>query len=283
MAPVGEDGSFWRTVRHDARRSDLLLLSVPLVLVGIWAAPSPVRRALVLTFADPTPLTVFTTHFVHRSPSHLAVNLLVYLLVVPGGYLLGAQVGALGLFRRAYLVTLLVVPPVLGLSASLVADAGIGLGFSGINMALFGVFTLFLGDYLTQHFTAVLDGWGGTLYLCSLASIAGLAVPTTTLSGLLAAAALLGAILTLRTELGIGLHHARRWKQLGYGELALGGLVLFVALPVLAIGADATGRVEVYVHVLGYVLAFVPLYVTVTLGFGGESTVDGLGHRRGTR
>lgn len=280
MGQTPESGSFWGVVRRVASAFDALLAVVPLVLVTVWALPAGSRRGLVLAFADPTPTAVFTTHLVHISTPHLVTNLLVYVAVVPAAYLLSAQSGTLPLFRWAYVAVLLVVPPVLSLSTLLVASSGTGMGFSGVNMALFGLFTLFLGDYLSRHLAAALDTWGGTLYLLSLAGIAALAVPTALQSALLATAAVLGAVLTLRTEFGLRLRRRQVWKQVGYSELALFCGVVFTALPVLAIGADATGGVEVYVHVLGYVLAFVPLYITVQLGTAGAL---GAGQRLGER
>jgi hypothetical protein len=278
MDPPARD-PFWDSVREHWSPVDLLLLAVPCVLVAVWGLPPRVRESLTLSFADPTLLTAYTTHFVHLSRSHLLANLLTYAVVVPVAYLLSAQTRTLPLFRRAVVVVVAVVPFGLAVATVAVIPVGFGAGFSGLNMALLGLLTLFLGAYLDERRPTGLDRWGGTLYLGTLAVVAVLAVPDVLRGGLLAAAALLGAGLTLgRGERGAD----RSWLRSGLGhlELAVLGVGLLAALPVLGFrygGGGLTDAVRGYVHVLGYVLAFVPAYATVRLREDGWSDAESQG------
>lgn len=79
---------------------DLVLLVVPVVLLGVYAVPEPIRREWVFSYVEPTATTAFTSHFVHLGAEHLAVNLASYLLLAPTAYALSTLSGRRGAFLK---------------------------------------------------------------------------------------------------------------------------------------------------------------------------------------
>lgn len=127
----------------------LLATTLPMCLLWVHTLPRTPRRGLALAFSDPSLSSLFTAHFVHLSTGHLLSNLTIYALVVPTAYLLARRTGDLPAFRRGFLTVVIGFPVALsGLSVALGRPA-LGYGFSGVNMALFGLLTLLLGRFVS--------------------------------------------------------------------------------------------------------------------------------------
>ncbi|WP_302082411.1 rhomboid family intramembrane serine protease [Salinibaculum rarum] len=273
------------------RPGDLVLIAaVPAVLLAVFALPESTRQTLVFEYTAPTVWTAFAAPFVHFDSGHLAFNLVGYGLVVPVAYLLSAVNHRHWRFRIA-LVSLVVSCPVLlsYLNLAIVRD-GSGVGFSGVLMALYGYLPLALADHLESQFDAgrtrtvapllfflvltVMTGltlWLTAAYPVSV-PVRGVVVPvgpvlTATLAGLLLALALVVVLylLSLRDEWENGLATLRNAiDRSGHFELAVVGALLLVAVPFATFPLDPTvtdGVVNLYVHLLGYALGFLTVYL----------------------
>ncbi len=272
------------TLREDllagARPLDAVVLAAPsIALVAVFLLPEPTRRSLAFEYSAPTLTTAFTAHYVHLSAEHFLANLAGYSLLAGVGYALAVA----GRHRRFFLASLatfcLGFPPVLSALNLAVPRHAVGFGFSGVNMALVGLLPLLLAVYAREHFSAsaptralpavffVLVGWIGFLALpISLTGfgVAGLSVA--------AAGLLLGATYAL-TSAGGG-PCLRQWSReildrAGHGDLFAVGVVLLVAYPVIGFPAEPTvdgSVVNLYVHLLGFCLAFIGPYVVLVAG-----------------
>jgi hypothetical protein len=250
----------------------LLSLAVPTLLLLVHSLPRGVRRGLALEFADPTITAAFTAHFVHLSTAHLFSNLILYALVVSTAYLLARRLGDLRTFRRGFLTVLVVFPPVLsGLSVALGRPA-LGYGFSGLNMALFGLLTVLLSRFLVRRFGFPVDGRGVVLFGVGVVLVALWSLPVTgatlAVAGSAACLSLASVVARLR---GRSSHATDRPKTAGGAgeyELVFVAAVLFCVLPFVAFSAPSTvaAALGLYVHFLGYALAFTVLYVADAAG-----------------
>ena len=250
----------------------LVAVSVPLLLLWLHTYPRPARRDLALAFGDPTLPTAFTAHFVHLSTGHLLSNLIVYALVVPAAYLLARRTAQLRAFRRGFFTVLVVFPPVLsGLGVALGRPA-LGFGFSGVNMALFGLLTLLFGRFLARRFDVGVDDRGVVLFglgvvLVTLRSLPTSAV-TLAVAGSAGCLALASVVSPQRDRAGGTDARPRRSRGVGDLELALFAGFLFCVLPFLAFSTpeSVAAGLGLYVHFLGYALAFTVLYVADAAG-----------------
>jgi len=258
----------------------LALIAVPVVLIAVFALPETTRRSLAFSYTDPTVTTAFTAHFVHLDVNHLAGNVVGYSLLAGVGYTL-AVVGRCRRFFFTALVTFLFAFPfVLSALNLAVPRNAIGFGFSGINMALVGLFPLLLGLYARERFFPsasirvlpalffLLIGWIAALVLPLSTSGPGLAGVAITVAGVL-----LGLIYALSTGVN------RRWplreqvrtatSRPGYSDLFVVGVVLLVGYPLVGFPADPTGDgsvVNLYVHLLGFCLAFIGPFALLAAG-----------------
>ncbi|WP_255196764.1 hypothetical protein [Halorarius litoreus] len=262
-------------VRQGVRRTDaLVLLTVPLVLLAVFALPASTRQGLALAYDAPTVLSAYTSHFVHLSAGHLRVNLMGYLLVVPTAYVLSVAAGR----RRQFFVvfTAFVVAFPLALSAlNLVfARPRLGVGFSGILLAFVGYLPVAILGMAGQQLHAPVDRvrsqW---LFFFGLALIALVSGPRLYGTAIAAAALLAGVLFLLPVVEDWGdAHHGRIRRAVGSAGtvelLLVGALVfvgyLFVAFPT-EVSADGT-VVNIYSHVLGYALGYVATYLAVLSG-----------------
>lgn len=256
-----------------------ILFSVPILLLGVFSLPVATRRSLVFDYTDPTLVTAVAAPFVHLSPSHLAVNVLGYFLVVPVAYLLSVASGRRARFFAAFLTFVLVFPALLSaLNLAVVRPTG-GVGFSGVVMAFVGYLPLALADYLEARADV---GPSGTvapvLFFLGIALVAGLSVQSvqqdraTVLLGTagLILTALLGALLYwLSTPDRAGdvfRKILRMSRRPGNAELFGFAAILFVSFFFVAFppaAADGATAINVYVHLLGYALGFIATYATV--------------------
>lgn len=265
--------SFWRTLRRRVRLGDCLALAaVPAVLVGVFLLPESTRRAFAFAYRRPTVVTAYTAHFVHFSLDHLLANLLGYVLLAGIGYSLSVLAGARRLFGVAAATYLLAFPFVLsGLNLAIPRN-GLGYGFSALNMAFAGLLAILLAVYAERrlHAAAGVRQAPGP-FLLGLALVAVVALPPTRTRTALAAAAALAAI-------GYGASFVRDVRSPvtggrrptgdspGWPDLFALGALLFVGYPF--VGFPAEGRldgavVNVYLHLLGFCLAFLVPYIAL--------------------
>lgn len=248
----------------------VLVVSVPVVLASVHTLPVGVRRGLALDLAAPTPVSFYTAHFVHFGIEHLVSNLLFYVLATPITYLLARATDELRTFRRAFLTVLVVFPPALsGLTVALGRPA-LGYGFSGLNLALFGISTLLLGRFLSRRFDLVVDDRGLSIFGVGVAVVALRALPSNVVTYLIAfGAGCLSLAVALerywdRGSSGADPPPARR----GDAELAVVATVVCSLLPFVAFAPATTvaAGLGLYVHFLGYALSYTVLYVADVLG-----------------
>ena len=249
-----------------------VLLVAPAVLVAVWIVPETVRRAWVFSYSDPTLLTAFTAHYVHLTASHLFANLLGFLLLGSVAYGLSVVAGQRRLFAMAAVTFLVAFPFVLSALNLAVPRNAIGYGFSGVNMAFFGYIVVILPDVLDGLTDTNVHRYTPALFLLSVGYIALIALPISTVSLLLAVTAATAALPYCRTTRGTtaqGLLDAT-WhllKRPGVGELLAVAVVVLVAYPFVGFPSQSpTGvAINLYVHFLGYALAFLVVHVSLLL------------------
>jgi hypothetical protein len=242
----------------------LLLSTPPLVLVGVFLTPVPVRESLVFAYEAPTLATAFAANYVHFSVAHLATNVLGYLLLVAVAYLLCRFGGFGDLFRVASVGTLVAMPAALSLLNLAVPRPGSAFGFSGVVMSFYGVLCFALGRYAERR------------VVCARA-----ALPRAVFFAAVGVVALVGAP-TLPTRLGAGgaaflaaaghVAPAGRVRDVDWpsvlgderrGGLLVAGTVLVATYPVAAFPADPTVGgtvVNLYGHFLGFALGFLAVW-----------------------
>lgn len=255
------------------RVADLaFVVGVPLALVAVFALPAPVRRDLALSYARPSVLTMYTSHFVHLEASYLLSNVAVFLAVVPFALVTSVRSGRR---RRFYLVafTLLTVFP-FALSVLNVAfpRPRIGMGFSGINLAFAGYlphalsdrFEAGRGESLSTRRTLLpaLFFLGTTVVVCRMALAGGAAFDTG--RWLLAAGG--GSLLAVTLCVGPVVRERPLARPTGERTppVVLFGTALFVL--VLVAGFPSSVRtgdsvINVFLHFLGYSLGYIVPYV----------------------
>jgi hypothetical protein len=280
---AGEDATpaFRQELVASVRASDLaVLLAVPVLLLAIFTLPESTRRSLAFAYADPTAVTAFTAHYVHLDVGHLAGNVAGYALLAGVGYALAVLGDSRRFFLTALATFLLVFPFVLSALNLAVPRDAIGFGFSGINMALAGLLPLLLGTYARERFHVegsvralpavffALVGWIALLALPVSTSGLGLAgLVTGVASGLLAVLYASAANLSLRAS-ARDLARAVTSRP-GEGDLFVVGAVLVVGYPVGGFPGDPTGPgsvVHLYVHLLGFCLAFIGPFALLATG-----------------
>mgnify|MGYP005849325287 CR=1 FL=1 len=275
------DGTFRRELIAGVRVLDLFALAiVPAVLVAVFALPDATRRSLAFSYADPTLVTAFTAHFVHLDAGHLAGNVAGYGLLAGVGYALAVLGRQRRFFFTALATFLLAFPFALSALNLAVPRNAIGFGFSGVNMALSGLLPLLLWTYARERFFPTasvralpavffpLVGWIALLALPLSTSGVGLAGIATAIAGVL-----LGVLYA--TSTGVRLPRPIRGRirtvasQSGYGDLFVVGVVLVVGYPVVGFPPDPTGEgsvVNLYVHLLGFCLAFIGPFALLAVG-----------------
>ena len=272
-------------LRHDLaagiRLADVLVLAaVPALLGAVFTLPESTRRSLAFAYTDPTLLTAFTAHYVHLDPGHLAGNVAGYCLLVGVGYALAVLGDARRFFLTALATFLLAFPFVLSALNLAVPRNAIGFGFSGINMALSGLLPLLLGAYARERIVpgasiralpAVffgLVGWIALLALPLSAADLGVAGIATGVAG-----ALLAVLYASSAGISIRASAADIARAVasrpGDGELFVVGAVLVVGYPVVGFPTDpavAGSVVNLYVHFLGFCLAFIGPFALLATG-----------------
>ena len=286
----GGEGLFRRVRQRTTAADLLLLLSVPVALLAVASLPLAVRESYVFQYAAPTLPTALVSPFVHLGPTHLAVNLLVYALVIPVAYLLSVATDHRRRFRVAFVSLVIACPVLLSYLNLAIVRSGGSVGFSGVLMALYGYLPLAIAghaerelDLGAERTTAPLLFFLGLALITVLllgavlnysvtvpvgnGSVDVTGVIVATLVGLLAALALVvvwygASVLGGDRSLRATLRGAA--SEQGHFELGVVATVLFLTLPVATFPVDPVldGRVlNLYVHLLGYALGFIATYV----------------------
>ncbi|MEF8780373.1 MAG: hypothetical protein V5A46_06820 [Haloferacaceae archaeon] len=249
-----------------------VLAVVPLVLVGTYALPTETKRALAFAYTDPTVTTAYVSHFVHLRWDHLLANLLGYGLVVGATYLISVLADRRRLFWTMFATVVIAGPFVLsGLNLAVPREA-IGYGFSGLNMAFFGVLPVALFSYVRPEFVSELPArYLPVTFFLVVAIISGFALPPSDATLAIGA----GSGLVAVGYGGFLLARERRARErvempergprpFGYVELAVAGGVLLVGYPLVGFPSElvaANRVVNLYVHFLGFALTFVAAFV----------------------
>lgn len=277
--------NFRRELLDRVHAVDLFVLcAVPIAMCVVFILPESTRRSLAFAYDDPTLVTAFTAHYVHLSAGHLVGNVAGYGLLASVGYALAVLGGRRRFFVTALTTFLLAFPFVLsGLNLAVPRDA-LGFGFSGINMALTGLLPVLLWGYARDRFVPTVSpralpaaffplvGWIAFLALPVSTRGVGLAGVATAISGVLIG-------LVYANTVGIRLRQPIRARirtvagRAGYGDLFVIGVVLLVGYPVIGFPADLVGGgsvVNIYVHLLGFCLAFIAAFVVLVVDVIGE-------------
>jgi len=262
-----------------ARRSAVdaaLLAAVPLVLLAVFTLPSASRNAYVLHYTDPTVVTMYASHFVHKTPTHLAANLAGYAAVVPAAYLCCLLADRRRLFRVAFLSLLIALPVGLSGLNLLYFEQAVGYGFSGVLMGYFGLLALSLYVYVTGEAAPGLDASAAgadrhapVAFFLGIVTICVAISSATRATRWIGVAALLSAALYLRYLPGVSgtVDRVRAWvagSPPGFLELGAVGAILFFGYPFVAFPADPLqggAVVNLYTHLLGYALGFISPYI----------------------
>lgn len=255
-----------------------LILAVPVVLIAVFSLSESVREAYVLEYTAPTFVTMFTSHFVHRTQSHLLANLLGYGFVVPVTYLLCVLSGRRQLFRVVFVSLLVSLPFALSALNLLFIRPRVGYGFSGVVMGYFGFLPLALFGYFERRVAIDVERHHSPiLFFLGIATIS-VAVTSATAVGLLIAgmSLLICGVYAKRLfgsvdvfgRLSAGLQETSP----GYAELGAVGGVVFLSYPFVAFPSNPIGDgtvVNLYTHLLGFALGFISTYsLRMMTGFG---------------
>ncbi|WP_052334938.1 hypothetical protein [Halorubrum sp. AJ67] len=259
----GIDGS---RVATDA----LALLVVPLVMAGVFTLPTEIKRAYAFSYTEPTVVTAFTAHYVHLTLDHLVGNLTGFFLLASLAYGLSLVGGRRRLFFASMATFLIAFPFVLsGLNLAIPRNA-IGFGFSGINMALFGYVAVALVTVVGDRFEADTCRYLPALFLASAGYVAVHALPVSAASVGLASVALAVAIPFGRFAERHSTQSLRRTVAQAldtpvYGELFAVSVVILLGYPFVGFPTPTPGgpRVNIYIHFLGYALAYTVVYVSL--------------------
>jgi hypothetical protein len=245
----------------------VLLMGVPALALSVYLLPAGTRRALSLAYLRPDALSLYASHLVHFRPAHLGTNVAGYLVAAGTGYLLAWAAGRRDRYRGALLSVLVALPPLLSALNVAVPRDRLGYGASGLVMAVAGLVPVFLFCHLRAVRGVDADVVDApALFLIGLGAAA-VAAPLGPPGHAVAAVALLVAVAYGRgIDLRLG---ALRELPAGHAELVAAGVVVTVGFPVVAFPADpriAGGVVNLYTHLLGYALAFVPAYLAPGIG-----------------
>ncbi len=262
-------------VRERARVVDLLMIvSVPLLLVALFALPNPVKLDLALAYRNPTLLTAFASHYVHLEVTHLLANLLAYGAVVPVAYVVGALSGRRKTFLAAFATFVVAFPFVLSGLNLLVPRPRVGYGFSGIAMAFVGFLALLLWEYLAVQFGNGLDrDKSPVLFFLGVGIIAMRTLPSLRSGLAVVALGVVGGLWYLRPrEADVAdtvIQTVRRGARYpGHFHSAVWGVLLVVSIPFVAFPSSPAGDgtvLNVYSHALGYCLGYLVPYIALRI------------------
>ncbi|MFW6384289.1 MAG: rhomboid family intramembrane serine protease [Halodesulfurarchaeum sp.] len=280
MADRHTPPTLFGALRRAVRWPELVLLGVvPVVLIGLFFLPEPTKRALAFSYVEPTPVTAVTAHFVHFHVGHLLGNVVAFVLLAASGYLFAALAGTRRFYSLVVLTYLVAFPPVLSALNLAVPREALTYGFSGINMAMAGILPLVVTVFVGQRLlTPVEVDHAPVLFFPVMGAIALFAIPRRTLTLAVAAGALiLTAVYGIVILRSVGRRRpAERWgpeiRATGWVEFAAVGVFLTLAYPLFGFPPEPAGGgtvLNLYVHFLGYSLAFLVPYIALGSGLFG--------------
>jgi len=263
------------SVRHEllSRNSILdfaVLLAVPVVLFIIYLQPEELKRAYTFYYLEPEIVTAFSNHFIHITTAHIASNLIGYLLLASVSYVLCVLSGRRQFFYVCLITFIFVFPFVLSaLNLALPRDA-IGYGFSGINMALYGLLAMSLAIFVIEQINSDLQTRNAPiLFFIAMGIVAFIAVPPSAVTlGTMALCVAISSyyIRSMISHTSVPTMRSVRWLlsqspaiDVVAFSFALFVFYPFVAFPGVSQGGDAI--INLYVHLLGFCLAFISAYV----------------------
>jgi len=145
---------FFSRIRHESKRIDAVLTTIPLLLLAVFLLPIETRRAFVFDYQDPTVITAFSANYVHLSASHLVSNLVVCTIFLILAYFLALSNGVRDQFYMELCTVLFIFPVLLSYLNLAIPRSAVGYGFSGLNMAFLGYiaveFTRYTGNYYLE-------------------------------------------------------------------------------------------------------------------------------------
>jgi len=255
-------------LRMRVRVVDLLVIaSVPAILASVFALPRSTRLDYALRYAEPSLPTAYTMHFVHLGTAHLLSNVVAYLLLVPLVYLLAVLAGRRQWFYAGFVTYLVAFPFALSGLNLIFPRARIGFGFSGLNMAFLGLLPVVLSAYLDDAFGGVDLDDAPLLFFVGAALVGALTTPYTPAGPVVAVGAVAASTPYLRrftVERSVRRAVRRADPGVGYAELSVGALVVFVVLLIAAFPRDPAGEgsvLNVYLHLLGFAMGFIVPFV----------------------
>ena len=264
---------FVHKLKGNFQQSDLLFISiVPAVLVSVFKLPLEMRRSLAFDSANPSMVTAFTSNYIHFTADHLLGNVGWYLLIISLAYLLAITNEHRSRFFATLLAILLLLPIPLSFLTLAVPRPGVSIGFSGLNMALFGFVVVEFAAYLDEYFTDNFGVENAPAFFFLVTTFVALPHAETwwgygiALSSLFLAAVYSVAFLWSFQPSFSGLSDAVD-KQ-GYFELSIVTLVVMVGFVPIAFPQDPVveeGIINVYVHFVGFCLGFISVYLGVLL------------------
>lgn len=262
-----------RTLRDRARWYDpAFFLLVPLVLVGVFALPTGLRRALTLRYTQPDVASALGSHFVHFTPAHLLTNIAVFLACMAVVYAAAIAAGRRRELLGAFVLFLVVVPFALsGVNVAVPRDR-IGYGFSGILMAFVGLLPIALAWFVETRLDPA-SSWHVALggYVLGAAGVAAITLtpsPATVMAVGTATVAVCGTIGRVSGLPALSRALANGRRQVGDLELVAFGATVYAVALVSAFPTDVVRDgviVNVYVHFLGFTVGFLAVYLGVAL------------------
>ncbi|MFD1570786.1 hypothetical protein [Halorubrum laminariae] len=288
----------------------VVFLVVPVVvLAAVFLLSDSAKRAAAFSYTEPTLLTAFTAHYVHLTVPHLVGNVVGFVLLASVAYGVSLLAGRRRLFFASAITFVLVFPFVLsGLNLAVPRNA-IGYGFSGVNMAFFGYIAVVLPVAIDERFGVAWRRYAPGQFFLSVAYIALIALPVSTVSAGIGAAsaafalpygreAVRGRVAGCSRTAGRkrddrrdrsdtdgrrdGGHEPLRatlrriLARPADGELVVAAAVVLLGYPFIGFPTvSPTGtQVNVYVHFLGYALAFLVVHVSLLADRDGTTWRD---------
>ncbi len=250
---------FLGEIRDKTEAKDIAwLVSVPAFLTLVYLLPNSLEEGLVLNYNNPSPMTFFTTAFVHSGVGHLAGNLISYVMLVVPLYLMCALSGLKKRFYCLFAVFIFIFPLIISGINFHYLDVKTSRGFSGIDSAFLGFLPVAVFYYLRDRLELDL----GTSNSVGLLLV-GTEILVLIYSGLSAVfLVVLGLIafylwrIQRRTDLN-SLKEA--FGRKGYFELSAVSISLFLTMPFLLFHQDIVvgGRtVNILSHYSGFFLGF---------------------------
>lgn len=265
--------SFLQDLAHESRLLDLLVIFlVPVVLAGVYSLPRTTLEAWVFDTTAPTLATAYTAHFVHLDTLHLLGNLSVYFPAVLVAYLLCVLSDRRRLFRITLVTLLVVFPFALSAMQLVFPRERLIFGFSGINAGFVGLAAFALVGYLGRNLSRrINERYAPALLFFVAGAVALIALPARGFRievGLAAFALGIAYVGVALSRQGVPSREEIRAAadNPGYFELAGAGFGLLVGYPFAAfqeVVVPDGGVIDVYVHVLGFSLAFIVVFVFV--------------------